>query len=423
MSRLRQILRSQLGRSAGIFFAANVIGAAIPFLLLPVLTRYLSTEDYGIITMFQVLVGMTVPFIGINAHGAITRQYYRRDELDFPQYVGNALLILTGSTVIFGSITLLAADFIEVWTDFPGNWLWSIIVMAAASFLVAMRGALWRVEGKPIPYGIFFISLTAVELALALWLIVGRGMNWEGRVISRTAITGAFAILGLALLYRRGLIRLRFKPEYVRHALRFGAPLIPHTLGMWAITMTDRIFVTNMVNVAETGLYAAGAQIAMILNLVIAGFTSAWTPYLYERLQRNDPDELRQVVRITYAAGASFLIVGLVLGLGAPPLMKYFLGPEFEDAGKFVLLLAMGNVSFGGYRLAVDYLFFEERTRVIASITATTAALNFFGNWLLIDLNGSIGAAQATFAAYTCSMVLVWIAAAKARPMPWNLLR
>lgn len=417
--RLRSLLSSGLGRSAGIFFLANVIGAAIPFLLLPVLTRHLTPTDYGILAMFQVLVGITIPFVGINAHGAVVRQYYRREELDFGRYVGNAFLVMMSAALIVGAVYFTCGELIERWTGFPARWMWSIVLLTVANFAVSVATSIWQVEKKAVTYAIFSIALTAIEITAALVLIVGLDWDWEGRVVSRLGATAVFALIALAVLFRKRLLDLRPDPASIRHALRFGVPLIPHTLGMWAITMIDRLFITNMIGVAETGIYVVGVQIAMAVNLLVVGFATAWTPWFYERLQRNDPAELRQVVRVTYGVGTMFFLVALVVGLLAPPALGILVGDAFVSAGEFVLLLALGNAFYGGYRLVVGYLFYMEHTRIIALITAATALTNAGANYVLILHYGAIGAAYATLLAYALSLVLVWAASARAFPMPW----
>src|SRR5665648_509182 len=100
MNSIRRLLASSLIKTSFIYTLTKAINASIPFLLMPVLTRYLNPEDYGVVAMFGVLLSFLVPFTGLNSHGAIARKYYDRDEVDLPTYVTNCLLILITSTLI-----------------------------------------------------------------------------------------------------------------------------------------------------------------------------------------------------------------------------------------------------------------------------------------------------------------------------------
>jgi O-antigen/teichoic acid export membrane protein len=53
--------------------------------MLPILTRYLIPADYGKISMFSVLVAFLTPLITINLNGAITRNYYEKEEINFQE--------------------------------------------------------------------------------------------------------------------------------------------------------------------------------------------------------------------------------------------------------------------------------------------------------------------------------------------------
>ncbi|HVL01538.1 MAG TPA: oligosaccharide flippase family protein, partial [Dongiaceae bacterium] len=80
MSLLRKVTKSSLVSGVGIYLIASVINAAIPFLLLPVLTRYLEPAEYGEVAVFQVWVSMIGALCGLSVHGAAGRKYYDFDE-------------------------------------------------------------------------------------------------------------------------------------------------------------------------------------------------------------------------------------------------------------------------------------------------------------------------------------------------------
>lgn len=118
---IKKIFSSTLVKSSGIYAITNILNSAIPFFLLPILTRYLTPEEYGLVAMIGVLVGLTSPFVGINTHGAITRKYYDRDSIKFTEYVGNCLFILFQVRFLFQFFTFcLETLFLNI-LRFPSN--------------------------------------------------------------------------------------------------------------------------------------------------------------------------------------------------------------------------------------------------------------------------------------------------------------
>jgi Na+-driven multidrug efflux pump len=65
------------------------------------------------------------------------------------------------------------------------------------------------------------------------------------------------------------------------------------------------------------------------------------------------------------------------------------------------------------------YLIFKANTHFIGFVTGFTAFVNILLNYLLISINGEVGAAQATLIAWFSMFILTWIYAAKICPMPW----
>ena len=91
--------RKLLGK-AGIFLFANIVNAAIPFLLLPILTRVLTPADYGVVAMFSIMVSIFGALTGLSVHGAIGVRYFELDRKALARYVADCVTILCVSTLV-----------------------------------------------------------------------------------------------------------------------------------------------------------------------------------------------------------------------------------------------------------------------------------------------------------------------------------
>ena len=69
----------RLVNSTATYTLANVINSAIPFLLLPVLTRVLAPAEYGVVTMFATVVSVLTAFTGLSIHGAVSVRHFDAD--------------------------------------------------------------------------------------------------------------------------------------------------------------------------------------------------------------------------------------------------------------------------------------------------------------------------------------------------------
>jgi Na+-driven multidrug efflux pump len=71
------------------------------------------------------------------------------------------------------------------------------------------------------------------------------------------------------------------------------------------------------------------------------------------------------------------------------------------------------------YYMVANYIFFAERTGLLALVTISTALINIPLTYVLIRLNGGIGAVQGTALALLLSFLLTWVVSARVYPMPW----
>ena len=122
--------RSSLFRAAGTYGFFSLINSAIPFFLLPVMTRYLTPDDYGIVAIFAVMVSLLVPFIGMNAQGAYSRAYFAPDRFDSTRYMGTVMVFILVSWFVIAALFSIFSDQVSVIFTFPSEWLWAVPIVA-----------------------------------------------------------------------------------------------------------------------------------------------------------------------------------------------------------------------------------------------------------------------------------------------------
>lgn len=419
-NKLLQIINNKLFKSAGIYTVTGIINKAIPFFLLPILTRYLSPSDYGIVSMFGVLVSFTNPFIGLSINGAIARAYYEKYSLDIREYIANSLLILLSSTLLVSIVFFFFSGFIAQISSVPSQILWMVIVVSFGHFITAIVLTLWQVQVKPRQYGIYQISNTLLNLILSLLFVVVIGLSWRGRLYAQIITAFVFVILGGGILYRNSWLKFKFNKTYIKHALLYGLPLIPHGLGGVIITMTDRVFITNMVGIETTGVYTVGYQIGMIINLLATAFHQAYIPWLYAKLNEDDHKVKRKIVKFTYVYFAIILILSIGLSSIAPYFLSIIVGKEFAQSSIYVVWIAIGYAFNGMYLMVVNYIFYAKKNYILSIVTFASAMINIILNYFFIRSFGAIGAAQATTLIYLLKFISVWLLSAKVYKMPWK---
>jgi len=217
------------------------------------------------------------------------------------------------------------------------------------------------------------------------------------------------------------MIRYDLEPAYIRKAFKFGMPLIPHDLGGILINQVDRIFIVNMVSIADAGIYSVGFQIASVIEILASSFNQAYSPWLYRKLAENQESFKRTLVKYTYLYFVCIFIIAILFSQVIPWFLAFFVGAAFTGATKYIFWIALGFSFSGMYYMVASYIIFAGRTASLATVTAITSIVNIILNYLLIKRNGTIGAAQASAIAFCISFLLTWFVSSRVYDMPWNL--
>lgn len=406
-----------------VYTLTNALSAGVPFLMLPVLTRVLQPEEYGLVAMFGVVVGVLGALTGLNVHGAVGVRYFQRDKADLPRYVGTCLAILLASTLAVALLVALLLPWLQDWTKLPGTWLLVAVLVSGAQFVIQTQLVLWQSARQPWRFAALRLSQAGVDAALSLLLVLGAGLAWQGRTggIALAAIAAAAA--ALFLLWRSRAATLPPSRADARDALAFGVPLVPHALGGMLIAMVDRFMISNLLDVASTGIYMVALQIGMVLGLFTDAFNKAFAPWLMESLRQDSEERDRRVVRWTYAYFAGISAIAVLIGWIAPGLLGVLVGEKYRAAAPIVVFITLGYAFGGMYYMVTNYVFFAGRTASLAAVTLASGVLNVFASWWLLQRNGLVGAAQAFLLAQVTLFVGTWVLAQRSRPMPWLPVR
>lgn len=407
-----------LVHSTFLYTAANLLNAIVPILLLPVLTTYLTKEDYGLVSLFQVMIMITLPFTGLNVQGAIEREFFHR-RFAFQTYTSSGMYLVFFSSLIILSLFILLGPYISSWIEFPHAYLWVIPCYCLFHNLSEILLSIWRVEKRPVSYGFFRIARTLFEIGISILFVTELMKGWLGRVEGMVIAALIASSVAIFILKSKGFVKTRFDVVSARDILRFGLPLIPHTLGGIIMIYSDRIFITKMVGLAETGSYTVGYQVAMGIYLLQSSFNLAWVPWFYEKLEMNSDLYKRKIVRFTYFYSIALLTCAFGLTFVSPILFKLFISENYFDSIQFIFWIALGFAFDGMYKMVVNYIFFVRKTYWVSIITFLTAGLNLLLNFYFIRLFGAVGAAKATAVCMFIEFIAVWIVSNRLFPMPW----
>ncbi len=421
MLMLKKIEISRLLSGSVVYLFSNILAAAIPFALLPILTRYLTPAEYGQVAIFQTLLAGLGAVIGISAQGAAGVKYYD-EHLSKPElkyFIGNCFLVLTATTAVALLLAVIFRQQISGWLALDTQWLLLSVVVSSATFVVTMRTGQWQVRKEAKKYGAFQVSQSLINMLLSLLLVVYFLQGASGRIWVLCLIPLAYAVIALFLLHKDDLLGFAWRPAYLREIFTFGVPLIPHSVGFFLISSVDRFVINDKLGLEQVGVYMVAVQLVSAMGLVFDAINNAYVPWLFERLKRNQIEEKRQIVRWTYVYCIALLgVVGIAFAIG-PPLLILIAGEKYSEASNVIGWLALGQAFSGMYLMVTNDIFYSKRTGLLSLSTITSGMINVGLLMVLISFFGLQGAAIALAISMGIKFLLTWLVAQFRYPMPW----
>ncbi|WP_020675718.1 lipopolysaccharide biosynthesis protein [Geopsychrobacter electrodiphilus] len=406
-------------QNAAVYSFSNILNAAIPFLLLPILTRVLLPADYGVIAMFNATLGVLGAFTGLSVHGAVNVRFIDRESIDFPRYVGSCLCVLLLSTLATLVVVALFMKPLSDFTAVPPIWLIWAVLASGFNFLIQVRLGIWLMAKKPLAYGTFQVLLSLLNVSLSLGFVILLRQGYEGRLLGQIIALALFALIALFSLSRGKWVAFRPSIPYMREALAFGVPLVPHVIGGVLLGLADRFIINKALGLEAAGIYMVAAQIGMGIGLLADAFNKSFVPWLYEQLKSGGQAAMQRIVR------GSWLYFGIALGSASVvAILSYWIvsivaGPKYIDAAEVLAWLAFGQAFNGMYLMVTNYIFYARKTKILPWVTLFSGCAGLALTWVVVPVYGIIGAGASFAIAMFLRFLLTWALSHRIWPMPW----
>ena len=401
--------------SSSTYTLAAAFTAAVGFALIPVLTRLLTPEDFGIYGLVSSLEALLAPLLMVNAHIMIQRRYTTLGEVRLGSLIRTADRLRIR---LLGSALVLAV--VVGWLAGTGQLpLWAVaatVAIAGIDGAVLMAGSVLIMRRKPRQYLALTLTFLTASTVVVLATVAGLGLDWRGRFAGLAAGMSAAGVPSLILL-RRARLRTRENLE-TREVMRFGGPLIPHVSGVWANNFLDRFIVAAFLGVGPAGIYVAVYSVSLAFDAIHTGVSMALAPSSYPRLDSGKVDDRRWVARVFYAYCAVTLLLFVVVAPLATVGVGALLGGQFTRGASLMPWLLLGQSFMGIARIGSTYLYASERTVLRGALTATTLVLGASYTVVGVLTAGLTGAAIATAATFATNALLTTAAARRTGLLP-----
>lgn len=414
------VLKNKRFRNFNVYFILSLIQKSSSLFLLPIYTRFMSTEQYGVYALCQTLTSITavILFLAIN------------DNMYFPVMKKNSdVSILISTMVLFEIVSAFLFVIVLVFIrQFMGDisifhvsffpFIYYSIFLSITMVFSSTYFYFLQASEKTIQFSILTFSTFSISASLTLYFLILHhlgAMSFIYAAIWANSIVGIFGVI--KLLYHFGF---QFSVSQLKKMLLFSIPGIPTHLSYWIKECMDRIFLAGSGSLQNTGIYQIALSYSNVLNFGIEAFYNANSPRFVALIQNNEDNE-NKITSMLPVSMAFFSILAFGISLFASEIISLLTSKSFHGSANYVPFIATALAVSLIYNNVVGILYHYSKTLLVSVTSMAYSLLSIPISFFLVKSFGILGAALSMICSNLIYSLMVYFIAQRTEKFNWPL--
>lgn len=399
-----KVIKAGIGYTIG-----NYLIKGLSFFTLPIFTRILSTEDYGLYNTFFAYEAVICILIGLALHSSLKNAKYKYEE-KFEDYISSCILLILLNFLVWCLGCNFLYDLINKIIDLPRMYINLLLIYSLGSALILFFnnyvGLYYRYQS--------FVKLSTVNavgnviISILLILTVFDKARGYGRIVGMCVPVIGIGIFIIYYFFKKS--RPAYNEEYWNYGLRYSLPIVPHGVSQMILLQFDRIMINSIIGESAAGIYGFSYSIYSIINITATSLDSVYGPWFYEKMKNKDYQSIRiQGGKIAYL----MLLFSTLMILVTPEMVKILGAQAYWEGVYTAVPLVVGGYFAFLYILPATIEYYYEKTKYIMFGTCAAALINVVANYICINAFGYIAAAYTTLFTYLLYFIFHYFLAKK----------
>lgn len=392
----------------GLIGVTNILVALSSLIILPIVTKSFSIDDYGVWVQINTTLSLLPNFATLGLPYTMVRFLSNeKDKKKICESFYSIFCIVFISTFI---ISLLLCIFSKNIASLLFNNNANItILLSLIVFFACLNGLLlnyFRTFQEMKKYSIFLLIQTYLGVLIASYFATNKFGIYMATLGLFIANIITFVLMISFILSSIGFSIPKFKN--VREYLSFGLPTIPGNISSWIVDSSDRYVIGIFLGTAFVGYYSPGYTLGNIIMMIVAPF-SLLLPSILPKYY--DEDNMQKVKVFLRYSMKYFLLIAIPSAFGlsllSKPILIILTTPEIANMGYLITpFISLSSLLFGVYAIISNVIVLKKKTKIIGTIWIIAAILNLSLNLLLVPYLGMLGAASITLVAYAFPFII-----------------
>lgn len=386
-----------------ILFGISTFGSKIlVFLLTPLYTAALLTEEFGIADLINTTVNLIYPILTLAITDA-TLRYALDKNCSKKAVLGNSVVIIGSSLLLlmafYPFVTRMNS---EITVQLSKYWGYFVATYAMYNFHLSFANFI-KGLGKTKLFAIQGIVQTVTVILCNIYFLLIAKTGLQGYLLS--VIIG-LTVPTVLMFFMGGIFKyifpLKIDKNLLLEMLKYSIPMIP-TLLAWSINMyINKYMLIGLMPKGEglgaSGIFSVANKIPSLLTAVLSIFTQAWQLSAISNV--NDSDESDYYTKMYGAMHIVSLVGCLVIIPFSKIASSILFDPSYYSAWQHIPFLTISAFfsCLCGF-LASAFRAYKKTGQLFISV-AIGACANIILNLVLIKTIGVVGASIATAASF-----------------------
>ena len=379
------------------FTIANIGSKVISFIMVPLYTYVLATEQYGTIDVMMTMNSLLLPIVFLCLSDAVLR-YTMDKRYDKADVLTAATKVYLVSFVVICCLLPILAYIKPELKDYL--YLFGLLFMLNG--VSTLMSQFLRATGHIKAYAANGVFYTFVFASMNILFLVFLNLGVTGYLLS-SIVADVIRIL-VAVIVSKSWRYISFSNNskaILKMMLYYSLPLIPNALMWWVMDASDKFVILLFCGIEANGLYAVSKKLPTLIDTFHGIFNQAWQ---LSAIEENDNEKILEFTTQIYKYYIVFLslIASIIVFVSRP--FIYLLGESYHSSWKYIPFLVVSVVFSSVSGFLSSKLIANEKTKFILKTTIIGALANIVMNFILIPIFGINGAGFATMA----SFFIVW---------------
>lgn len=383
------------------YMICNILQKGISFIVVPIYTRLLTTNEYGQYTVFQSWRDLLIIIVTLNLYCGIFTKAMVDYKDDRDRYTSSMQGLTTVLVLIWLIIYLIRIDF---WNNvFDMNTITMLLMFSY--FLFSVSFSFWSVKQR-VNYK--YKTMVAATLAMSLLVPLLSVILLKNTNLRANAVIWGFLIVQSLIgifFYIIQFIQGRcfFHKEYWLHALKYNIPLIPHYLSLIVLSQVDRIMIKNICGADKAGIYGLAYSVSLLMNILTNAINNSFVPWFYEKLRDKDYLAIKPIVNKLCLLIAILTFVAILV---SPEIVLILGTKDYYEAIYIIPAVSISVYITFCYGFYSNIEFYYSKTKFVMFASTIGALSNLILNYIFINKYGYQAAGYTTLISYIVLMLM-----------------